>query len=121
MEDELWENPAARAISEFLRLEQDEAKIRTTTIGERVAVDSDELARLIEEDERLDAADSGLMTPIDYAKLRGIFPQKVYKAIKLGKLPSYRCQCGRRIINVKEADTLFKLGEQHEQTTADDE
>lgn len=70
--------------------------------------DSDDLARQIAADELADAEASGLMTPIDYANSRGMHAQQVYRAIRNKKLEDQRCQCGRRVINVSEADTLFK-------------
>lgn len=50
------------------------------------------------------------MSPIDYAKLRGIYPQKVYGALRNHKLKDTKCDCGRRVIVVEEADEYFKLG-----------
>lgn len=75
----------------------------------RVATDASELERMIREDELYDAEAIGRMTPIDYAKSRNIRAQRVYKAIRHKKLNDSRCQCGRRIIDVAEADALFKL------------
>lgn len=49
------------------------------------------------------------MAPIDYAKSRGMFPQKVYKALRDKRLEATHCECGRRVIDVDDADTLFKL------------
>ena len=50
------------------------------------------------------------MSPIDYAKLRGLYPQKVYAAIRAGRLAPTRCDCGRKVVVVEEADEYFKLG-----------
>lgn len=70
----------------------------------------DDLQRAIEEDELRDAAETGTMTPINYARLRGLHAQRVYRAIRDGKLETKICGCGRKIINVAEADILFKKG-----------
>jgi hypothetical protein len=50
------------------------------------------------------------LPPIQYAKLRGIYPQKVYGALRNGKLVWDTCDCGRRVVVVEEADEYFKLG-----------
>jgi hypothetical protein len=55
-------------------------------------------------------ADAIKLPPIQYAKLRGIYPQKVYSAIRAGKLEQRNCDCGRKIVVVEEADEYFKLG-----------
>lgn len=50
------------------------------------------------------------MAPIPYAKSKGIYPQKVYAAIRSGRLVSEHCACGRTVIDVEKADEYFKLG-----------
>lgn len=50
------------------------------------------------------------LPPIQYAKLRKIYPQKVYAAIRSGRLKPTRCECGRKVVVVEEADEHFKLG-----------
>jgi hypothetical protein len=67
----------------------------------------DDFIRQAEEDELKDATK---LPPIQYAKLRGIYPQKVYAAIRSRKLEQRNCDCGRKIVVVKEADEYFKLG-----------
>lgn len=47
------------------------------------------------------------MSPIDYGKARSIAPQRVYAAIKSGKLEKLQCQCGRTVIDVAAADKHF--------------
>lgn len=44
------------------------------------------------------------LPPIQYAKLRGIYPQKVYAALRSTKLEWDRCNCGRRVVDVEAAD-----------------
>lgn len=51
------------------------------------------------------------MSPIDYAKSRGMYPQKVYAAMRNGKLQAYKCDCGRRVVDVMEADKYFGKGD----------
>lgn len=82
---------------------------RATEPIERVVADLSELADQIRLDELADAEASGYMTPIDYAKARGIHPQRVYKALRDKKLQDSRCQCGRRVVCVADADELFKF------------
>ena len=50
------------------------------------------------------------LPPIQYAKLRGIYPQKVYGALRNHKLQWSTCECGRKVVVVEEADEYFKLG-----------
>lgn len=64
----------------------------------------DELFEQMEKDELEDAT---YLTPRDYAKLRGIYPQRVYAAMRNGKLTWTRCMCNRRVVVVAEADELF--------------
>jgi hypothetical protein len=69
----------------------------------------DELMTRVAEDELRDRAEtSELMSPIDYAKLRGIKPQKVYYYLRTGKLEEQYCNCGRKCVNVVETDALFE-------------
>jgi hypothetical protein len=67
----------------------------------------DDFIKQAEADELEDATK---LPPIQYAKLRGIYPQKVYAAIRSGKLQQKPCDCGRKIVVVEEADEYFKLG-----------
>jgi hypothetical protein len=76
---------------------------------ERKATAAD-IDAFIEEMKRADLEGATKMAPIDYAKLRGIFPQKVYKAIRDKRLAPVQCDCGRKVVVVEEADELFKLG-----------
>jgi len=46
---------------------------------------------------------------IQYAKLRDLYPQKVYAAIRAGKLEQRLCDCGRKVVIIAEADTYFGL------------
>lgn len=57
-----------------------------------------------------DVEGATLLPPIQYAKLRGIYPQKVYKALRGKRLDVAICQCGRRCVSIEEADEHFKLG-----------
>jgi hypothetical protein len=71
-------------------------------------MDTDELFAQMQEDERVDGlAARTHASPIDYARGRGIRPQKVYKALRDRKLLWDECNCGRRCIIIEEADALF--------------
>jgi hypothetical protein len=65
---------------------------------------------LFEEMERDELEDATTLTPREYAKLRGIYPQRVYTAMRTGKLTWERCSCNRRVVVVEEADRLFNKG-----------
>lgn len=67
----------------------------------------DDFIREAEEDERADATK---LPVIEYAKLRGLYPQKVYAAIRARKLVQHWCECGRKVVLIEEADEYFKLG-----------
>ena len=68
----------------------------------------DDLFEQMQQDEIADAAEeSGTIKPTVYAKMRGIFAQRVYAAIRNGRLESYKCACRSTVINLDEADTLF--------------
>jgi hypothetical protein len=51
------------------------------------------------------------LPPIQYAKMRGLYPQKVYAAIRNHKLEAVHCDCGRRVVVIEDADKFFKVGE----------
>lgn len=77
---------------------------------DRRAANIDDLQRMIEEDERIDKAELlNKMTPIEYARLRGMAPQRVYYYLRNKKLASETCQCGRRVIDVKDTDELLAI------------
>lgn len=64
----------------------------------------------IEEMKLGDLVGASKMAPIPYAKSRGIYPQKVYGAIRNHKVAPEHCACGRTVIDVEAADEYFKLG-----------
>jgi hypothetical protein len=61
--------------------------------------------------ERLELVDQaeevGFLTPREYAKLHGMQPQLVYYYIRTKQLEVELCKCGRKVIDVVKADTLF--------------
>lgn len=65
---------------------------------------------LLKEMQREDLEGATKLPPIQYAKLRSIYPQKVYAAIRNRKLEPTKCECGRKVVVVEEADEYFKLG-----------
>ena len=67
----------------------------------------DDFIRQAEEDELEDAVQ---LPPIQYAKMRGLRPQRVYAAIRNRKLEDKYCLCGRKVVVVDDADKFFKLG-----------
>jgi hypothetical protein len=69
----------------------------------------DELMRRIHQDELEDqAAHQSKMTPTDYARARRMQAQLVYYYIRTGKIKDETCICGRRVIDIKDADTFFR-------------
>lgn len=67
-------------------------------------MDTDDLIAQMERDD-LDGPPK--LSPVDYGRLRGIAPQLVYYHIKAKHITVSRCDCGRRVIDVKEADDYF--------------
>jgi len=84
----------------------------------------DDLMRQIELDDLEDeATEVKKLTPIDYAKLRGMRPQQVYYNLKKHKdlLQSERCSCGRRVIDVEQADLYFGFKRAEDDTEEQDD
>lgn len=73
----------------------------------------DDLAAQIEADELADAAElKGKLSPREYARLRNLTPQLVYYYIRTNRIDKGPCPCcGREVIDVKQADEVFKKGE----------
>jgi hypothetical protein len=65
----------------------------------------DEFIAQLEKDE---TGDQKYMKPVQYAKLRGLYPQQIYGWMKNGTLTSMHCDCGSRVIEVEEADELLR-------------
>lgn len=85
----------------------------------------EDLFREMEEDERHDRIEAtGKASPIEYARMRNIIPQKVYYFIRRGKLELSPCgECGRKVVDVSEADkvlfaSVLKEAIQEEEDTA---
>jgi hypothetical protein len=75
---------------------------------EDIISDPEQLERLEAKADLEDQAEIvGKMKPRQYAQLRGIYPQRVYQAIRNGRLEGEQCACGSRIIDVGTADELF--------------
>lgn len=70
----------------------------------------DDLFKQIEADELADKIElTTHATPIEYARSRGMAPQKVYYALRnhKDKLNTEQCKCGRRVLDITLADTYF--------------
>lgn len=75
----------------------------------------DELIRRMEQDDLEDrAAEQTHMTPRDYARARSVTPQLVYYYIRNGRISPSACSCGRRVIEVAEADEVFRFTNKEE-------
>ena len=55
-----------------------------------------------------DTEGAEFMTPVQYSKIRPVQAPQVYGWIKRGQLNCKRCDCGRKVINVQEADELMR-------------
>jgi hypothetical protein len=58
--------------------------------------------------EAFDAEGAEFMTPIQYSKIRPVQAPQVYGWIRTGKISWKRCDCGRKVINVREVDDLLR-------------
>ena len=72
----------------------------------------DELQRMIEADEAADAlelAGQGVikLSPIQYARKRGIQPQLIYYYVRAGHIKVEECICGRPVIDIASADKFL--------------
>lgn len=73
----------------------------------------DDLIRRMQLDELEDKATTTThLTPIEYARARGMAPQRVYYAIRNHKLETEYCQCGRKVISIEKADAHFKIAKE---------
>lgn len=74
----------------------------------------DDLFRQIQEDELADKIElTTHATPIEYARSRGMVPQKVYYALRnhRDKITTEQCNCGRRVLDITLADNYFGFGD----------
>jgi hypothetical protein len=74
----------------------------------------DDLWKQIEEDEREDKIETtSHATPIEYARSRGMTPQKVYYALRnhRDQLNTELCNCGRKVIDINLADIYFGIND----------
>jgi hypothetical protein len=64
----------------------------------------------IQEDELKDQAEIyGHLSPVEYARLVGIAPQRVYYYIRNKRISVHNCPgCGRKVIKIEEADVIFR-------------
>lgn len=70
----------------------------------------DDFLKRVQEDEEADKLETQThATPIEYARSRGMAPQRVYYHLRNNRLASSTCQCGRRVIDMAEADELFDI------------
>lgn len=65
---------------------------------------TDELFEAMKRDE---AEGAKWLSPIEYAKSRGIKPQLVYHHIRAGHIVKFACECGRPVIDVADTDEFF--------------
>lgn len=68
-------------------------------------MNSDELFK---EFEAFENEGPAYLSPCSYAKIRPVSGPQVYGWIRSGQLNSKYCECGRKVINVIEADDLLR-------------
>jgi len=72
----------------------------------------DDLWEQIQADELADKIElTTHATPIEYARSRGMSPQKVYYTLRnhADKLNTEQCKCGRRVLDITKADIYFGI------------
>jgi predicted RNA-binding protein associated with RNAse of E/G family len=68
----------------------------------------EDIMAMMEADELQDALEvEAVMTVGDYARARSIRPQRIHSWLRNKKLERKKCQCGRLVIDVKEANKLL--------------
>jgi hypothetical protein len=65
----------------------------------------DDFEKMLEGDE---LNDQPFMRPVQYAKLRGLYPQQIYGWMRNGTLEWKLCDCGHKVIEVNVADELLR-------------
>ena len=68
-------------------------------------MNTDELIAQMQADEE---EDGKLITPVNYARIRGLAPQVIYYYIRRGYITWMRCDCGRKVIEKEEADEYLR-------------
>ena len=63
---------------------------------------------LIREMQAFEQEGAAFMTPVQYSKIRPIRSPQLYAYMRKGALAWKRCDCGRRVISVDEADELLR-------------
>jgi hypothetical protein len=84
----------------------------------------DDLFRQMQEDELDDKIElTTHATPIEYARSRGMAPQKVYYALRnhADELKTEQCKCGRRVLDITTADLYFGFKEKNDETAEGNE
>lgn len=84
----------------------------------------DDLLRQMQEDELSDKVElTTHATPIEYARARGMTPQKVYYALRnhRDKLNTEQCKCGRKVLDIIAADSYFGFKENDDTDETDSE
>lgn len=82
----------------------------------------DDFMRQMLEDELAERAEHHTkLSPIEYARLRNIVPQRVYYFIRNNRLQLEHCICGRKVVDIAAADKLFGFFEPIQGSTEADE
>ena len=71
--------------------------------GHRLSDEMQALKSISVEELEEQAEEIDYLTPREFAKLLGIFPQQVYSHIRKGVYEAERCKCGRVVICVSKA------------------
>lgn len=63
---------------------------------------------ILKDMEAFDREGAEFMTPVQYSKIRPVQAPQIYGWLNKGVLNWKRCDCGRKVINVQEADDLLR-------------
>lgn len=73
------------------------------TKGQRLSEEAQPLKAISIEELEEQAEEVDYLTPREFAKLLGIYPQQVYNHIRKGVYEAERCKCGRVVVCVSKA------------------
>ena len=95
-------------------MDDERVKIHQSADASQYVASIDELLELIKKDEAEDQATLQTKMPInDYARARGIAPQRVHYHIRAKHLKKEQCVCGRYVIDISAADQVFGFNQTH--------
>jgi hypothetical protein len=76
-------------------------------MAQRLSEELQALKSISVEELQEQADEIDFLTPREFAKLRGVRPQQVYKWIRDGVIEAERCKCSRTVVCVSKAQAVL--------------